>query len=434
MGLNGTFVEFLGLVAVCVSFVGACLGTSYTVARLRAALAVRRSLAGHQRDLLQMKDELAEVAEALGLRFGEDGYEGLRGARSVSLRLESGDGERKLVVLVSGLADSFWVSPVPHDAVTEVPTGDRDFDRLFQVQGDARQALAALNHRARALSRGLVEGLHFRTCLGTLTAEVPFDQADSGRMVAALEGVLALAEAMGTPEAIDERLLRSVVEDPVPAARAACLKVLMTSPQTDPVARRDAAVMATDAADARTRLAGALLAPGDRWAVLASIAGDPGVDPGLRSRALEALPDGLTRESLTPGRRRELARCVLQDVDVELRLVGARWVARGGAALDDAAERALVALLAIVDDADRLAVFDALARAGTIAAVEPLLPHTRRGLEGARCRQSARDAVDAIQARAAGEAGALTLTGDEQAGELSLARAAGAVSIVHGRS
>lgn len=415
----------------CVAITALCVGASYAVARLRAELALRRSVEGHRADLLTMKDELATIAEGLGLRFGDTGYEGLWDGRPVSLRLEGADGARVLVLEVRGLADSFWVSPVPHDAATEVPTGDADFDRRFQVQGDGRQALAALSHRARGLARGLLGRLDFRVCLGGLTAEVPFDDADPHRVAATLASALALVEAMGGAAAIDERLLLAVAADPCPATRAACLKVLMTSPETEPWARSRAGVMTADADDARTRLAGALMAPDDRWSVLVSIAGDAAVDPGLRSRALEALPEGLTRESLSPVRRRELARRVLRDVDVELRLVGARWVARGGASLDAAAERALVELLEIAEGPERLEVFDALARAGTVASVEALLPHTRRVLADALYRQSARDAVDAIQARAGGEAGALTLTGAEgQSGELSLARSgAGAVSI-----
>lgn len=121
-----------------------------------------------------------------------------------------------------------------------------------------------------------------------------------------------------------------------------------------------------------------------------------------------------------------VARTLLETAEPEVLVIALRVLA-----LDPASEPLVIPLLGHAEVAVRLAAIATLARIGSVAAVEPLLPHTEPLLGGA-VKAAAVDAVAAIQARLGGaEAGRVTLVAPGAGGELSVATGvAGSVAVV----
>jgi HEAT repeat protein len=208
--------------------------------------------------------------------------------------------------------------------------------------------------------------------------------------------------------------------------------------------------------DPAVRLAAAMHLGDEGLATVEAVVNDRRVDAGLMSDALKhlianapAARVGGILESGLESPHEEVQRTALDGIaKLKHRPSLERLVAIGDgtnarmtvtiaavvAQLDDPrCEAALVRWLAHEAEAVRIAAARALGEVGTVAAVEPLLPHTKGLLTDADLKRAAREAIDKIQGRLGDvEAGRLSLSevqqrdgalslSDDEAGKLSMA-------------
>lgn len=302
-----------------------------------------------------------------------------RGRQEARAEIARGRGERGPTLESNGLR--IGLGP------NEVPIGDPDFDAVVSARGERPEILALLSAELRAtLVRGVGRGWRFEedpvtsalsgARAGLFTLQLGWPGAVEGRVREGVELVQAFERA--TPPSVSEGLYRRVATDPVVAVRQAALTALILTfepnlerPWLEPalkVARRD---------------------PAPELRLLAA----------RRDGDLEAL-GALARAGPDPIRREALA--VL--------------VAEHSAA--PAAHTVFIALLGERDEALTLTALDGLRRGGLVDAVQHLLP-LRESASSAVLKAAARAAIDAIQARAGGSQGALSLATEH--GELALA-------------
>ncbi len=206
------------------------------------------------------------------------------------------------------------------------------------------------------------------------------------------------------------RLALHVRTDPEPGFRRACLEALVDrfdeAPETlevlraalvdgDPVVRVYAArVLRSDAS----------------LEVLRAVVAEPESPEDALAEALFGLAD--RSEAVPISRLAELPQ-----LGQRVRAAIARGAAvRGG----PAAEVLLLDLLDADDDVVDVAAAEALGRCGSLSAVEPLLAHTRGVFRDRAVKRAATAAVAAIQGRAGGESGGLSLSAGADAGGLAV--------------
>jgi hypothetical protein len=340
----------------------------------------------------------------------------------------------------------------------DLETGDRAFDAVVHVSGDARTARALLQAPLRAelarlvITHGAVlDGGTLAvssTSLGVASAdEIEAVARELVRAAQAIAAAQAAGDAPGSP------LGRLAREDPDPGVRAAVLRALVESAPRDPVTRETAEAMPPfrDPEDEMLRV---------------QTCGDAVARPLLEDLARENLPFELRGVALATLVERfgypENAAVVVEGLGARTttdRVAAARLIARHrdttqtarlgqlmlrepeeagaigfatalGELGDPAAEDDLLTLLARPSDVTQLAAATALGRLGTVRAVEPLLPLTEGLFRDGALRDAAREAVRRIQARlGAVEEGRVSLAPDA-AGRLSVVRAEpGAVTL-----
>ncbi|MGC4114838.1 MAG: hypothetical protein QM765_09555 [Myxococcales bacterium] len=331
----------------------------------------------------------------------------------------------------------------------DVQLDDAAFDKLVHVEGPEDQVLAALGVRARTLLRTWVDagGTVERGNLFFNSLDRP---GEPQRIRELTQYAVALAQSLEV-SSVPVALLENASKDPNSRVRRRNLEVLVTRYPGSAEAR-EALHAALDDSVAETRIWAAQALVGEEAArvALSEVVEDLVQTDGVRAQALDRLVEGhpyeavavtvaraLASDPLTPA---PLLRCaairavaMARDASQLERLAAQcaapmRLPAEVGEALANAlgvfeeseAEKALLGLLAHESAKVKVAAAAALAKVGTVRAVEWLLPLTQGVLAGA-VGDAAREAVRAIQAR----------LGDADAGRLSVvdARVGGGLSV-----
>lgn len=379
--------------------------------------------------LLEQHGELNLAAQSLGFRhLGDHTYRGHRGWLQITLASLSAEPPR-VSLAISGTPPRVSLFPVLIAEAREVSleTGDGAFDRRFQLQGDPRCAIAAVDAPTRAALLALPGYAALHMVDGELEAEIT-GVADADGLVRIAEQILQICEGLGGGDDASARLLVAARPGAPRSVRERALIALLSSRETRSGARREAAWMARGFENPELRLLGVINLGMDGLEEMLAILEDPGKHPDVRSVVLRALPDDAPEEQYT--RAITLA---LQDPDLGLKLTAAVMLSRRVCALPPASEVPLIGLLELVDAAQVTLVVSALREAGTVRAVERLLAVADDRFAESTQREQARQAIKTIQARAMhAEAGAFSLSHDD-AGALSLAPGeGGALSLDEG--
>lgn len=333
-----------------------------------------------------------------------------------------------------------------------VLTGDSAFDDNVQVQGPPSWAFAILDPGTRSTLRERMNRRGLRVENGVVVWS-PLAPPDGATLAKAVREIVDVAKLLSIdPARVDEMLAANLRAETNEAVRVCIVDQLAKCPRTPIV---EAALEgALENLSARVRLAAARASPGERAReALAALARDRGVDESVRILALQSFA-GRSQKTETAV----LAGEVLHRDTLPLSL--AALLASGDASIPQPAllgmadvlaaqirlevakrldastpegEKALLARLA--DDELGtwivVAALETLGRTARISAIESLQPLTE-GLPfvNAERRAAAAAAIEAIQERAKGDAGALTLSeSDDERGRVSVAAAAGAVAI-----
>ncbi len=288
-------------------------------------------------------------------------------------------------------------------SLTDPEIGDPAFDRSVRVRGDCVDVLVACDAPLRgALRAAAAEGWTLRE--GVLKGT--FSGILTDHLEAKIRDGLGLAQQLReVDEARAAHLGRRVHDDPSPGVRHGALRALASGRYGRPAL--DAALpRGLDDVDDDNRFYAAELA--EHVPTFLALAKE-GHAPALR--ALIARPHA--HEALRPVLAGWLTQIPLERPATAVALADALAVVPV-----DGAEDALVGMLASYEEVP-LAAARALAAVGSIHAVPALAPLRDRVL-GGELKSAARDAILAIQARAAGaEVGALALA-SASAGGLAL--------------
>ena len=260
----------------------------------------------------------------------------------------------------------------------DLQVGDAFFDREVHIDGDPLESMALLNAEARAAVLDLLsQGGSVDN--GVVEWETRGAMKDAGLIEGKVRSLVRLVNQLSLGgRDIAQCLAENAIKDPLPSVRLRNLEALLTSqglvPATLVVARR--------------------------------CLDDPSATVALRA-ALALGDEGLPHIEQLIGQR---------DVPPLMRIDAlGRLGARG--------EEVLLSMLDSGDVVVLRATARALERCGTLAAVEPLLPHSKGMLTDGELKQAARQAIDAIQARhGGGERGAFSIAdGGDVRGGLSIA-------------
>jgi len=272
----------------------------------------------------------------------------------------------------------------------DVQIGDPLFDRQVNIQGDVVEAIALLDAEARSgvldlLSQGgtIEDGLIAWDNRGTMK--------NAGLIESRVRALVRLMNSLslGSRDPI-QCISENALKDPLPMVRLRNLDALLAArgmlPATMATARR-----CLDDPSAAVALRAALALGDEGLPHVEQLVNQRDVPPMMRIQALSVL--------------------------------GARG------------EEALIAMLDSGDVEVLRAAARALERCGTLAAVAPLLNHSKGMLTDSSLKQAARQAIDAIQARhGGGERGAFSIAdGGDARGGLSIAEEdrRGAVSMAN---
>lgn len=318
----------------------------------------------------------------------------------------------------------------------DMAIGDAAFDELVELPELDAESCAALSHRARQLlQRFLKHG-------GEVRQGVLWCQLDGGAeherdsLLAMLQFLAQLGSALAVTRAtLPQRLSENAVRDPDPGVRWRNLRFLAApDTQTPPqlLTATAHALLGDPSGAVRTLAARQLGAQG--FAVLQAEARSEQAHHELRLAALQALaeqhaPDlePLLAELLAPPQAAELVAGALGIVAQQRRQALLAHVTRWAEGDTESVRRAAAAalgklagsepvLLRLLQDPSpsvQQATVEALAEAGSVRAVEPLLPLSR-GLVPGALRSAARAAIAQIQARLGNVEGGRVSLADQQ--------------------
>lgn len=329
----------------------------------------------------------------------------------------------------------------------DVALGDASFDELVELPQLDAEACAALSHPARQLL------LRFVQHGGEVRQGILWCQLDGAAeherdsLLVMLQFLAQLGRALAVNRAnVHQRLSENALRDPSPTARWRNLRFLAAAQTQAPpqLLAATAHALLGDASGAVRTLAARQLGTSG-FAVLRAEASDAQAHHELRLAALQGLAEqgapeleALLAEHLARPGPPELVVGVLAIVAEQRRQplleLTTRWtesdserVRRAAAAALgklSGAEPALLRLLADPSPTVQQAAVEALAEAGSVRAVEPLLPLSR-GLVPGALRNAARAAIAQIQARLGNvEGGRVSLAGQQElllAGAVDLA-------------
>jgi hypothetical protein len=321
---------------------------------------------------------------------------------------------------------------------------DPDLNAVAAIYGEPFFAASLLNAAARRAIIDAITAYDVEIIHGDAVIERTNPVSDPDELEAMLRAVARVGDALALRGSLPDRLLSSVVSDPIPAVRLRCLDLLLDLP-TDPT-QRHAAQTALQSTSPAVRLRAATFLGPDGFDTLARLALDPDAPPSMRGKSLEylafqapaavvvpliapalasATPEVIRAAAVAAARHQHRAAFnTLQrlidhpathaDPDTDAAI--ARALGRLG---DVPSQPILQKLLDSPHDPVRVAAAESLGFIGDTEAVASLLPLTQGGRASTTLKQTARAAVEAIQARARGAgAGQLALSND--GGDLSL--------------
>jgi hypothetical protein len=206
----------------------------------------------------------------------------------------------------------------------EVEIGDDAFDREVSVKGPPAVALAILDASLRRAVRSLVRGRLVTTGHGVLwasgelvdgTLRIDVPESAPGlrgplkqgelppagtvfldgqhKLPAVLRAALSLADQLGTPEDVAERLGQRLVGEPEARGRLRILLTLMREFGEHP-ATRQAILRSRDDEDAELRVRSAIALGAEGRPTLLGVAGGEGAEDATSARAVAALADSLS--------------------------------------------------------------------------------------------------------------------------------------------
>lgn len=338
------------------------------------------------------------------------------------------------------------------DVGPPIEIGDPDFDQVIKLRGDEGLLLARLDRHTRRAVEHLVDSDGAYVLDTFVACEDPEAIWSATRVVKRVRRMVDVATRLGDRRhTTHERIAMNAERDPLPAVRLRNLLFLIVnapnSPATADVARDRLSDTSPD-----VRLAAADHLGVDGAGTMRKLFEDPAVADALRGQALARWSNRIDRNevvevvcSLLHPSQGLLAFAALRvaermklhevssalvslaaeaDVDLAVEATGA-LAAIGG----PDAQQKLIALLEVDVDRIRRAAIKALARMGTLEAVEPLLGHTKGLFKNAELKMYAQQAVEAIQERA-GAVGRGTLSViEEDRGGLAIADEAGGLAI-----
>lgn len=396
-----------------------------------------------------------DVAQELGLRCQGGEYErtinGLIDGVSVraAFRRQIGKTERNEHALEQVVFHGAEFGPIPDSLVVrrdtaprllglrfgarDVALGDAPFDELVELPGLDARSCAALSHPARQqLARFLKIGGEVRQ--GTLWCALDgSDDHERDSLVAMLQFLSQLGTSLAvTSDTLHQRLSHNALRDPSAGVRLRNLRFLADATiQAPPALLASTARSLLADSDSAVRILAARQLGADGMPVLRAEVSHAHAESAARIAALRALAE-LRAPDLEPLLGGLLAAPSAPElVSAALAIVGqqrlnglaktvARWTESDTESVRRAAAKALgkltgtePALLRLLEDASpdvRQAAAEALAEAGSVQAVEPLLPLSQ-GLMPSPLRNAARAAIAQIQAR----------LGNVEAGQVSLA-------------
>ncbi len=356
---------------------------------------------------------------------------------------------------------------------------DADFDRCFSVSGRRLEVLAVLDAATRRALIARLRDVSLVVAAGAVVAvREHADRDDVAGIVRGFERLVELAERLSVPlDRLFDRVAHNALEDPLWAVRAENLACACDErPGSATVI--DLCRRALDDTHPRVRFVAARHLEGEGTVVLRKLA----LDPEVPSEAVNGVAVGRPKErALDPSEARfddgvpadvaadavkelaartsgaeitELLQAVLQSgrhalaKEQALEIVRARKVALPAASVvavleafgEIPAEVVLRALVAIGDGSvtariasllsafrpeDQVAACRALRVIGTVEAVEARRGLTRGVLRDREVGAAAEQAIAAIQLRARGEVGRLSVIDGADAGGLALAEAGG---------
>ncbi len=290
----------------------------------------------------------------------------------------------------------------------DIQLGDKAFDDKFRIGGDEAQVLALLTHDVRQAFMKTGPSSIYHLANGEITVRVPQVVFKTGlRLI--LKSAVELAEACEQGEqSVPARLAQNARFDPVAEVRRRNLELLLSAFPDNTLAT-DVAEQSLESSDLDVHLPAAaylhdyealgLVATGEhaatrRGRAIDALALAPADDPTVRQYLGRLEPSG--------------------EGAVDAPLARALTIH----ALPDRQER-LVSILSTGDTTGQLAAIEALAAVGDLEAVAPLRAVANK-LLGGKPKGAASDAIAAIQARAKGTRGGLTVAeGIERIGAMS---------------
>ena len=378
------------------------------------------------------------------------------------------DGIRKFDPTLILRAEGRLASLTKLVAGNDVRTQDAAFDAAVHIQGDEQRILAVMSHSTR---QAVIELLKLGET--TVTDSKIVLESDASWEDADIQGltnlVVSLAERLALPvSSMAHKLAVNALTDSVPEVRKRNLECFFTAsaesgsllaalvrPHPLKEATAESAQAALTAADPRLRLIGGMLVGEEAgFAALKGLVEEDSIPAEMRAQAMIALASHFARERVEPilatallAGSAPLVQAAVQSVGATraVRLTGSVCalaetagtqlqleIAKAlGALADPEAETTLLSLLGRGEDEVRIAAAQALGRAGTVRAVEPLLL-VKNGLLR-DVKTPARQAARAIQGRLGNaEAGSLSVVEQEDnKGALSLASEGGALSLAN---
>jgi hypothetical protein len=286
-------------------------------------------------------------------------------------------------------------------------SGDPEFDRAVAIGGDDRWLRARMNAELRRSVAELARGSAIMIPHGRLSVRVNFFASDD-RLRSTIELAVSVASAFAEPIDVPQSIAENAKRDPIAEVRRRCLDMLIRDHL--PSSKQVAAEMLADV-DPEVRLVAARTVGARAVSVLGALATDFTLSGKIRAQAIEAYVHHETFEEA-----RSVMGALLegpQPVPVKSAL------AKAVALIGGPFEPQMIAMLEYGDPVAQLEAIHALARIGTLAAVEPLLALAQRSGIHDEVRALARRTVGEIQFSSRGEGGRLSVVNAEGDGDLS---------------
>lgn len=299
------------------------------------------------------------------------------------------------------------IRPESASSARDARTGDPGFDDAFSIEGPALQLFALLDADTRRRLCAVNAAGRLEISPGRIEAVISGDEP----VVDVLPSLLEIGKRLGTPADIPRSLVENVKQDFDGEVRLQNLLLLLRELPGDPATVEALRAACRDWSPATRLRAAEALGPEGRSLIVELAHGLE--DDAVSAEAVSILDEELPSERVKAllGRAGSSGR-----LKTALACVGAL-----GRREDPAAEPSLVQALQQEQPEVRVAAANALARAGSAAAVLPLKAAAERLPLDRELRRAARQAIVQIQSRVQGGSPGQLSMAEAEGGELSLA-------------